>query len=151
MCRGPGPIANMGHRVVGDCEPDSRSNGGKVELQEPGAVSEVRAVGDGDRFFRMHHDVGEPRATARGHALSETVPVVEQFDAVAVGRHDRLQVASLRVDRRNGDDVGEQRAGGVELVSVESQHAFCVREHRGVGARGSLSVGVGDRVAEHHP
>jgi hypothetical protein len=41
MCRGPGALADICHRVVGDGVRDSCSDGREVELQEPGAVPQV--------------------------------------------------------------------------------------------------------------
>jgi Transcriptional regulatory protein, C terminal len=111
-CR-PCALADVDHRIVGDGMRDSRCPGRDIELQEPGAVPEVSAVGDRRHFARMHHHVGETSTAACGHPLSETIPVVEQFDAVAIRRDDRLQIAALRVDRRHGDDIGEQRSGSV--------------------------------------
>ena len=67
-------------------------------------MAEVRAVRDRGDLVGVHRDIGESGSAAGGEPLTETVPVVEQLDAVAVSRHDRLQVTALGVDGRHRDE-----------------------------------------------
>ncbi len=135
-------------RVVARGGGDPGGHGGEIQLQERGAVAQVLSVGDGGHFMGQHLDVGEAGAAAGGGALPETVPVVEQFHPRPVGRHDRLQIAPFGVGRGDGDQVGEQRPGRVELVAVEPQHPPAVGEQGGVRSGRCLAFGVGDRVAD---
>ncbi|MDT5149027.1 MAG: hypothetical protein QOI01_760 [Mycobacterium sp.] len=95
-------------------------------------MAEVCAVGDGRHLDGMDLHVGETRSAACRQALPETIQSSNSSDTGAVGGHDRLQVASLGIDRRHGDHVGEQRAGGAP--------AFPVTDLSGVG----IPLGSGD-------
>jgi len=69
-------------------------------------------------------------------------------DPGSVRRNDRLHVTTVGVQRRHRDDIGEQRAGGVELVAVEPQHPCGVGKHLGVRARRRPAASIRDGIAD---
>lgn len=114
-----------------------------------------RAVGSGlvkSQMGRDHRTQGHSHAIERhaatgGSALAKAVPAVDHAQALGITLDEGNERLVFFVIAHRGHDMGEQRAGAVELLTVDLR-GVAVEANLGIEGAGVLALGFGERVAE---
>ena len=141
---GADEVDGLVERRAGDAGVDRR-----LDDLEDGAVrgGAVIALVAGHEIGLGHLDLVDQHGAAGGGALAEAGPVVDHGQARCVALGDRIPGAPFVIEGDDRHQVGEQRAGRVELAPGD-QHVVAVIGEAGVELGRALAAELGEGVAE---
>ena len=144
----PGFFAHEGDGVVDGCLGDTGIDGGLNQLRGRALdVGDIALAPVVDDQFGIDRDLIEQHGTAGGGALAEAGPVVDDAQPRAATADERQALAAFVVQSLDRHPVGEQRAGGVELLTADAIAVTAAGDPR-LERQGVLGAALGAGVAD---